>query len=613
MWKCGEIMSEYKSVISEEVRDGPLPNRRCTDLLCCLIFTIFLVAMFVVGIVGFAHGEPELLIYPYDSDGNQCGRPDRDASDYKYIYYAAADPSNGVSNYTKYRICLKHCPDSQDDIDIEAYNNEDVKWKPDYNAFFIYKGDDYTIADPYQSKGLWKRFCIPDPGLDYFDKVLDHIYVEGVEEWVTDIAKCWTAMFYMLGIAVGVSIVYLIFLRYCVGFIVWTSIFASFAILAVFGYYIKKVADDKFGSDDKKKTRKAMIIASYVVYGMIGVLFIIFLFLYRRIRLAIAVMKSGAIFLKDVPSIIFVPIVMFLLSFCFYIYWILALIYIYSTGDLKDGNTVVAHVSWSDSTRHSLYFEVAGILWINAMKIALTQFIIACTVSIWYFTREKAGYRAIFRSVYYSIRYHLGSLAFGALLLSLVKLVKFILWYIREKIYKQGFEGNKCLKIGCKCIECYVNCFERFIKFLDKNAYIQIALMGDNFCISAKNAFTLILENAVRLAALGAIGDIFKILGKIFITCVSSYLGFLLITNFDPYQDEISSPIAPTCVFALISYTVAGLFMSIYEMACDTIIQAFIIDERLHLAEPEFAPEPLREFMKEHKDKEHKSVCCGCL
>lgn len=606
-------MSEYKSVISEEVRDGPLPNRRCTDLLCCLIFTVFLVAMFVVGIVGFAHGEPDLLIYPYDSDGNQCGRPDHDASDYRYIYYAAADPTNGVSNYTKYRICLKHCPDGEDDTDIEAYNNEDVKWKSDAKTFYLYKGDDYVIADPYQSKGLWKRFCIPDPGLDYFDKVLDHIYVEGVEEWVTDIAKCWTAMFYMLGIAVGVSIVYLIFLRYCVGFIVWTSIFASFAILAVFGYYIKKVADDKFGSDDKKKTRKAMIIASYVIYGMIGVLFIIFLFLYRRIRLAIAVMKSGAIFLKDVPSIIFVPIIMFVLSVCFYTYWILALIYIYSTGDLKDGNSVVAHVSWSDSTRHSLYFEVAGILWINAMKIALTQFIIACTVSIWYFTREKAGYRAICRSAYYSIRYHLGSLAFGSLLLSLVKLVKFILWYIREKIYKQGFEGNKCLQIGCKCIECYVNCFERFIKFLDKNAYIQIALMGDNFCISAKNAFTLILENAVRLAALGAIGDIFKILGKIFITSVSAYLGFLLITNFDPYQDEITSPIAPTCMFALIAYTVAGLFMSIHEMACDTIIQAFIIDERLHLAEPEFAPEPLREFMKEHKNKEHNSVCCGCL
>jgi hypothetical protein len=247
------------------------------------------------------------------------------------------------------------------------------------------------------------------------------------------------------------------------------------------------------------------------------------------------------------------------------------------------------------------------------MKIALSQFIIACTVSIWYFTREKAGAKAVLRSAYYSIRYHLGSLAFGSLLLSIIKFVKFLLWYLKEKVYKKGFEGNACLRIGCKCVECYVNCFERFIKFLDKNAYIQIALMGDSFCIAAKNAFVLILENAVRFAMLGAIGDIFKIIGKIFITLVSAYLGFLIITNFDPFQDEIESPIAPTCVFALIAYTVAGLFMSIHEMACDTIIQAFLIDERLHIENAQFAPEPLKEFMKNNKNEEHSSKCFGCL
>ena len=605
-------MSEYKSIISEEVRDGPLPNRRCTDVLCCLLFTVFLVAMFVVGVVGFANGEPELLIYPYDSDGHQCGRPNHPARDYKYIYYPGADPDSGLSNYTKYRICLKHCPDGEKDEEIEAYNNDDVKWSKNLSKFILYDDSKHEIS-AYKTVSLWKRFCLPDPDLDYFDKVLDHIYADGIEEWITDILRCWTAMIYMLGISVAVCIVYLFFLRYCVGVVVWTSIVLSLVLMGLFGYYIAKVADEKYGSEQKKKTHKALIIASYCVYGAIGLFIIIFHFLYRRIKLAIAVMKSGVIFLKDNPSIVFVPIVMFVLSCIFYIYWTLALIYIYSSGELKDSNSVVAHISWSDSTRHSLYFEIVGILWINAMKIALSQFIIACTVSIWYFTREKAGYRAILRSAYYSIRYHLGSLAFGSLLLSLVKLVKFILWYMKEKVYKQGFEGNKCLKIGCKCLECYVNCFERFIKFLDKNAYIQIALMGDNFCVAAKNAFFLILENAIRFAMLGAIGDIFKIIGKMFITAVSAYLGFLLITHFDPYQDEIESPIAPTCVFALIAYTVSGLFMSIHEMACDTIIQAFLIDERLHIDNAQFAPEPLKAFMKENKDKDHSSKCCGCL
>ena len=216
------------------------------------------------------------------------------------------------------------------------------------------------------------------------------------------------------------------------------------------------------------------------------------------------------------------------------------------------------------------------------------------------------------KSSYYAIRYHLGTLAFGSLLLSIIKIIKYILWYIKEKVYKAGFEGNKFVKWGCQCLSCYVLCFERFIQFIDKNAYIQTALTGESFCNAAKDAFSLILQNSLRFAALGAIGDIFKVLGKIFITCLTSYIGFLIITHFEPYKSDIQSPIAPTCVFVVISYIVSGIFMSVYEMVCDTIIQAYIVDEKSN-NHTKFAPAPLKEFMSEHKDKEHTSHCFGCL
>ncbi|GCC43816.1 hypothetical protein chiPu_0027719, partial [Chiloscyllium punctatum] len=45
---------------------------------------------------------------------------------------------------------------------------------------------------------------------------------------------------------------------------------------------------------------------------------------------------------------------------------------------------------------------------------------------------------------------------------------------------------------------CCFWCLEKFIKFLNRNAYIMIAVYGKNFCVSAKNAFKLLMRNVVR-------------------------------------------------------------------------------------------------------------------
>ena len=48
------------------------------------------------------------------------------------------------------------------------------------------------------------------------------------------------------------------------------------------------------------------------------------------------------------------------------------------------------------------------------------------------------------------------------------------------------------------CFKCCLWCLEKFIKFLNRNAYIMIAIYGKNFCVSAKNAFMLLMRNVLR-------------------------------------------------------------------------------------------------------------------
>jgi len=54
--------------------------------------------------------------------------------------------------------------------------------------------------------------------------------------------------------------------------------------------------------------------------------------MFSRIKLAIAVIKTTAVFINDVKSIYFVPIVSSIAVFCFLFMWMLGFIYIGSVG-----------------------------------------------------------------------------------------------------------------------------------------------------------------------------------------------------------------------------------------------------------------------------------------
>ena len=47
--------------------------RRCTDILCCILFLVVFVGMFVASIYGYVVGAPWKLIAPVDGDLKICG------------------------------------------------------------------------------------------------------------------------------------------------------------------------------------------------------------------------------------------------------------------------------------------------------------------------------------------------------------------------------------------------------------------------------------------------------------------------------------------------------------------------------------------------------------
>ena len=102
------------------------------------------------------------------------------------------------------------------------------------------------------------------------------------------------------------SIIYLIFIRLCAGIFVWLVIFIYFACLGGLGacFYLNIGIDESVGEvsgDDRKNI-------AYVFWGVAGVSFLVFLCFFSRIRLAVAILKTGANFIGQVWSSLFVPV-----------------------------------------------------------------------------------------------------------------------------------------------------------------------------------------------------------------------------------------------------------------------------------------------------------------
>lgn len=574
-------------------KDGPFHDRRCTDTLCCLIFFAFLAAMLLLGYYGYQNGDPDSVIYPYDSAGNQCGRPGKPTETYEYVYFL--NPSDNTTS-TRWKVCVKSCPTKNSNTTTDCYVNQWVT-----NCSFVANGTNYA---PYASYDLLHRVCMPEAVTDYFRQYLSD---NEMMSFGADVIRCKYIVLAVLGISVGVSIIYLLFLRYFIGVVVWMIVSALVLLFALFGgYYNYQIFDEKNGMLDQNTIIQYWCIA-IGCYLAAFLSLCIAICLRNRIGLAAAIMKSATIFIDDVWSVLFIPIIFFILSVAIFFLWITALIYLYSSGTIEvnssttDTNSVIAQFTHDQQLKNAMWFEFLGIFWINSFKVALLQFIISFACLVWYFTINKADLnRPISRGVTNGLVFHLGSLAYGSLLLTIVVFFKWFLT-LMSKIYKDSEGSNAIVVCICKCVFCCVQCFDRFIKFLDHQAYIRIALTGENFCEAAQKSFEMIWENAGRFTALGGVGTVFNFLGKASITCSSAYLGFLIITTDENYKSQINSAVGPTVVFAIVSYCIACLFMGVYEISADTIVQAFILDEKMNgINKTKYAPQPIKEFMEDH-------------
>uniref|UniRef100_A0A672QNL0 Choline transporter-like protein n=1 Tax=Sinocyclocheilus grahami TaxID=75366 RepID=A0A672QNL0_SINGR len=499
------------------------------------------------------------------------------------------------------QVCVEKCPDRTLTLVTAIGNAQDWEY---YKSYCRADPGAKVLVDILQkklcpaylisSKPFLQR-CFPSIGKKA------HIYTTQsfAMKIFEDYTKSWYWILICLLIAVVLSLIFIVLLRYLAGIMVWVMIFMVIAVVAggIAHCSIKYVnLKDTPGSNITLQQLgfqpdfsvylhiRQSWLAFIIILAILEVIIIILLiFLRKRIRIAVELMKEASRAVGYVMSSLFYPIFTFLLLTIVIAYWGVTAVFLSTSSEpvykvfnetdclharqTCDPENFTLSTMKRDCPRSECLFAFYGgetpyhkylvvlqfynvflFFWCANFVTALGQMTLAGAFASYYWAPNKPNDMPAYplcASLGRSLRYHTGSLAFGSLILAIVQIIRVLLEYIDHKL--KGAE-NKFAKFLLCCLKCCFWCLEKFIKFLNRNAYIMVAIYGKNFCRSARDAFFLLMRNVIRVVVLDKVTDFILFLGKLLIVGLTVLVG---------------------------SYLIAHGFFSVYAMCVDTLFLCF--------------------------------------
>ena len=440
-----------------------------------------------------------------------------------------------------------------------------------------------------------------------------------IQDYMEDLIKA-AGVIVLCGMVGGfvLSVAWMIFLRYFAGIMAWVTVVGFNVIMILCTLYCAAkggVIDygDAVGADATTTSTNSTLTgttgsigvdlgasedaelfegAFYVMAAFTGVAFLFTLLMIRRLMIAIACLKVASQAIAAMPMILFSPVVPLLINVCFMAWAVIVAVYLYSSGTLTKASDGTVSIDWSETLQYMSLYHLFGVFWTTQFIAGFGVMMTAGAIAAYYWQRDDMPRGPIRKSIYRTTRYHLGSIALGSFIVAVVQFVRAIMEYVDKKTKKLQ-DTNPVVKFFMCCVKYCLWYLEKVLKYINRNAYILVAVKGYSYCYSALQAIKLIILNMMRIAAVNTVGDFLTWLGKLVVCGVCGFLAFLM-CDMDTYTDPdsdyyLTSPLLPVLVCAFIGYMEADIFLSVYEMAVDTILLSFCEDCN-QSGGPKFAP-----------------------
>ncbi|TVU43850.1 hypothetical protein EJB05_10350 [Eragrostis curvula] len=465
-----------------------------------------------------------------------------------------------------------------------------------------------------------------------------------LKRYVADIGKSWPVLIVCGGIVpLFLSVIWLLMIRYFVAGMPWITVFIfnALVISVTMFFYIKAgwIGHDPLtvviGESDPYvsiggREINHLHLAAVLMTAIMIIAFLTSIAIARRILRATSVLKVAAKVTGEVQALIIFPIVPYFILAIFYMFWFSATLHLFSAGQIlqNDCNTnccsydlKLGKVNCDSCCGYSIHytphisiailFHFFGCYWATQFFIASSSTVIAGSVASYYWARGEISHDIPFRTVVSSLkrllRYSLGSVALGSLIVSIIEWLRFILESLRRRLKFVNSSHESCFgKAMSSSSHCCLGCIDWTIKSVNRNAYIMIAITGKGFCKASVLATGLIMNNILRIGKVNVIGDIILFLGKLCISLFCALFAFLMLDEhkYRSAHNKISSPLVPVLLSWALGYIVAKLFFAVVEMSIDTIILSFCQDAEEHQGNAQYAPPLLMETLDEQSELE---------
>ncbi|KAH7974613.1 hypothetical protein HPB49_017449 [Dermacentor silvarum] len=237
-------------------------------------------------------------------------------------------------------------------------------------------------------------------------------------------------------------------------------------------------------------------------------------------------------------------------------------------------------------------------LWLANIILSCQHFVVASTIAAWYFTRHKTHMSApVMRSMQLLVGYHLGSVIYGSLALVVADPLRAIISGTRLVWHDNTQAGASATRLVRPCC----SCLDRFLMHLNRKAYIVMAMHGLSFRTSGRRVLRLLDRHCQQVAKLDTVSGFVLFLAKFNVALLAVFSGLWIIKENQTTVYVWAPLIAAGCI----AYYIADSCISLYEVAVDTLFLCFSEDceKNNGVTKPYFVTDSLRAFMHDSKNE----------
>ncbi|XP_045469357.1 choline transporter-like 2 isoform X2 [Harmonia axyridis] len=636
MARESELPGKYGQPIPHDPDfNGPLKYRSCTDVVFLMLFIVFIGCWIGIALYAFGNGNTSAVLAPKDSNGLRCGVDDV-VQNKKYLFFfdilKCVNPSVPFLGCPTPQVCVENCPEREG---IRVCLNDKTCKESKYPTTNV-----QGRCIPVLTKNWIHQHSEDAEKIEKAIqnvKLIAETEQFG-ENVLKDVTMCWSKILYFLLGALFCTLIYIMMLRWIAGTMVWCSLIGLIIALALGVYgswfkYQKMLSEEReIGDENLVETfhdiKKYFWLTALITCSVsLTIIVLVTIFLRKRINLAITLIEEGSKAITSVTSVLVFPVVPWILQIVVILFALSIGLLLTTTGApvfMTKGNAtdcpLAANKVCDPKTFQSLNcpemacklikmkhndfynylvcmfvskqlkfviylsvcflgFNIFGFFWGSFFVSAFSQMVLATVFATWYWTKPRRNlpFFAVTSAASTVLRYHIGTLAFGALIISICRMIRLVLEFIDRKLKKYDNEVTRAILCILKC---FFWCLEKVLKFISTNAYIMCAIHGKNFCSSAKHSFSLLFRNMIRFVILDKVTDFLFFVSTLLISIglgVVAYIFFA--TDLTPSDNSNLNYVeVPIVLIVLFTYFISKIFFHVYSMAVDTLFLCFLED-----------------------------------